>query len=219
MTELKLWSPKHERGVADIDVLSQYPKLEVLEIETYSNINISITEHKHLHTLSLRRCILSIDTCRSFILSLQSPHYKLHKLTLYRCWISISDQTLQTTINARTPESIDVTAPLSLLDQMIPAIHPFPQLTELKLCIKTVDCEVNMEILENIHFNCPLLNTLIICVIGDSSFSLPLSILWFLGSSENDLNTLSLSRCVFSSNVTKSLIHSLQSTHSRLFKL
>ena len=172
--------------------------------------------------MSLSRCYLSIDTCRSLFLSMQSPNWKLHTLILYQCHISKSDQTVLGTINEGTLESLDISGPWSVLDEMIPAIHPFTQLFTLKLCFKTVECGFDtfgLEIIEKIHLCCPLLSTLVIHVDCDSSFLLPLSIPRFLGSQQNNLHTLLLKSCTLSSDVTRSLIHSLQSPHCKLYKL
>ena len=104
---------------------------------------------------------------------------------------------------------------------MMSCVNPFTQsLTELILHVDndTHKCTSGVEtILQKIFSNCPLLETLKI----DSEFriSLPLSILQFIGSQQNNLQTLSLKWCNLSSDVTRLLIHSLQSPHCRLYKL
>ena len=52
-----------------------------------------------------------------------------------------------------------------------------------------------------------------------ASLSLPLSIPQFIGSQQNNLHTLSLRKCSFSSDVTRTLIQSLHSPHCKLYKL
>ena len=169
MTELELSHPKHERGVADIDVSSQYPKLEVLVIKAYDTINISsFTECKLLNTLILEKCSLCIDDIKSVM------HCHLCYLSLSQCVISIPDRTLQATINEGTLESLDITGSLSVLDQMIPTIRMFTQLIKLKLHFNQVDSS-SSEILENLHSCCPVLESLTVWC--DKLFSLPFSFL------------------------------------------
>ena len=86
----------------------------------------------------------------------------------------------------------------------------------------THTCTSRVEtILQKIPSSCPLLETLKI----DRDFLIslgvfiPLSIPLFIGSQQNNLQTLSLRGCNLSSDVTWSLIHSLQSPHSKLYKL
>ena len=115
--------------------------------------------------------------------------------------------------------SLDI--PWSVLDQMISCINPFTQsLTEMILhddvdtYTRTFTAGVK-KILRKIPSNCPLLETLKI----DRDVSLPPSIPRFIQSQQNNLHTLSLRRCILSSDVTRSFIHSLKSQHCKLFKL
>ena len=71
--------------------------------------------------------------------------------------------------------------------------------------------------LKKIPVSCPVLETIKI----DSSINLylPPPIPQFIGSQQNNLHTLSVHKCILSSDVTRSLIHSLQSPHCKLYKL
>ena len=77
-------------------------------------------------------------------------------------------------------------------------------------------------ILQELPSNCPLLETLKIdkeLIPPILEFFLPHSIPHFIGSQQNNLHTLSLRKCTLSSDVTRSLIDSLQSPHCELYKL
>ena len=54
-------------------------------------------QQNNLHTLSLKKCMLSSEATSSLIHSMQSPHCRLHKLALYHCTIPTTDCTLLTT--------------------------------------------------------------------------------------------------------------------------
>ena len=149
----------------------------------------------------------------------------IRSLALKKCTISLPEDNQQTTILTKMNvalHSLDIS--WSVLDQMMSCINPFTQsLTELILHVDndTHTCTSGVEtILQEIPSNCPLLETLKIdSNIGNDHISLPLSIPQFIGSQQNNLHTLSLRRCTLSSDVTRSLIHSLQSPHCKLYKL
>ena len=83
----------------------------LLYIPSYANLmtelNLYVTEQdsspdetlegislNNLHTLSLRKCQLSIKTTSSLIHSLQYKPFKLNKLTLQNCTIPSTDSTI-----------------------------------------------------------------------------------------------------------------------------
>ena len=229
MTELILYSSSSEAEVLATISLS-CPALETVKIDS-ETIPLSIpqfieSQQNNLHTLSLRRCILTSTsdvTIRSLLHSLQSPNCKLQNLAIKNCMILPHDDTQPTIILMKTNltlHSLDIS--WSVLDQMMSCINPFTQsLTELILDIDnflTYICTSRLEkMLQEIPSNCPLLETLkIYC---SESISLPLSISQFIESQTNNLHTLSLFHCNLSSDVTRSLIHFLQSPHCKLYKL
>ena len=178
-------------------------------------------QQNNLHTLSLSMCKLSSDVTRSLIHSLQSPNCRLHKLKIDHCKISTSENTqLQNAISTKnnaTLCSLVATNSLCVLNDMLSGVL-FTQMTELSLCITTVtDDSSEAEVLRKIPVSCPVLKTVKI----DSSvgISLSLSIPQFIGSQHSYLHTLSLRKCILNSDVTRSLIHSLQSPHCKLYKL
>ena len=103
---------------------------------------------------------------------------------------------------------------------MMSCINPFTQsLTELILHVdkNTHTCTSGVEtILQEILSTSSLLETL---KIDNDNYSLSLSIPQFIGSQQNNLHTLSLRLCNLSIDVTRSLIHLLQSSHCKLYKL
>ena len=92
----------------------------------------------------------------------------------------------------------------------------FTQVTELSLCI-TTHSSLEAEVLTKIPCSCPMLETLKID--SSASLPLPLSIPQFIGLQQNNLHTLSLRKCSLISDVTRSLIYSLQSPHCKIYKL
>ena len=229
LTELILHLKTRDSTTADVlqeALLYYYHVLESLKIDSndFTHLPLSIpqftgSQENNLHILSLSRCNLRSDVTRSLIHSLQSPHCRLHKLTMDKCTISTPNITKQNTISTKnntTLCSLVTTDSLCVLNHILSNVL-FTQMTEISLCITTHDSS-EAEVLTKIPVSCPVLETVKI----DSSvnpISLPLSISRFIGSQQNNLHTLSLSRCTFSSDVAGSLIHSLQSPHCRLHKL
>ena len=89
----------------------------------------------------------------------------------------------------------------------------FTQLTEL-ICSVTQQYSKEWDVFQKIFSSCPAVNT-----VKCANNSLPVSIRHLIGSQQNNLHTLSLSDCNLSSDVTRSLIHFLQSPHCKLYKL
>ena len=175
-------------------------------------------QQNNLHNLSLKECNLSSDVTKSLIHSLQSPHCRLHKLTIFKCSISTPDEVQHNTISTKNNTklcSLVSTNSLCVLNQIFSNIL-FTQVTELSLRI-TTHSYLEAEVLTKIPCLCPMLETLKI----DSSvrLSLPFSIPQFIGSQQNNLHTLLLRKCSLICDVTRSLIHSLQSPHCKIYKL
>ena len=92
-------------------------------------------------------------------------------------------------------------------------------MTELILHLKKQD-STTADTLEEINLYLHLLESLKIgCTFYIFPIAVPPSIPQFIESQQNHLHTLSLCKCTLSSDVTRSLIHSLQSPHCKLYKL
>ena len=229
MTELGLFTATCNSSAAEVltKIPVSCPVLEIIKIGSFVSLSLPLSiaqfigsQQNNLHTLSLRRCSLSSDVTRSLIHSLQSPHCKLHKLSIDLCTIIIStpNETQQNTISTKnnaTLCSLVTTDSLCVLNHILSNVL-FTKLTELNLCT-TTHSSLAAEVLTKIPVSCPVLET--VTIDSSVSLSLHLSISHFIGSQQNNLHTLSLRRCTLSSEVTRSLIHSLQSPHCKLYKL
>ena len=178
-----------------------------------------ISQQTNLHTLSLTRCKLSIETSTSLVSSLQSPNCKLLKISLDDCAISSADCSYQFSIltlqNTDGKVSLTATGSCSAINHWLSLLSSYSvQLTELILSITKQEAD---EILEGIGLFSHMLEILNINNNNTTcfSFSIPL----FLELCQNNLHTLALTKCELSSEATSSLIHSLLSPDYKLNKL
>ena len=231
MTEVSLCITTIDSSAAEVltKTLGSCPVLETIKIDSSINLSLPLSipqfigsQQNHLCTLSLNRCNLNSGVTRSFIHLLQSSHCMLHQLELKRCTIFTCDDTQQNTTSNKdntTLCSLVTTDSLCVLNHIFSNIL-FTKMTELCLCITSHDSsEADLEVLKKIPISCPVLETINIDRGFMCSIALPLSIPQFIGSQQNNLHTLSLSMCTLSSDVTRSLIHSMQSPHCRLQNL
>ena len=201
--------------------------LEILNINNNSTTCFSFSiplllelRQNNLHTLSLTKCKLSSEATSSLIHSLLSPDYKLNKLALYKCAIFFSDYTY--TFTAFKVHNCNVSlqgeCSSSAFNHWLSYLSSYTKLllTELILDITAPESS-NYEILERIGLYCDVLE--VVKIHGVFSYYFTLPSLPFIGQQQNNLHTLSLTRCKLSSEATSSLIHSLQSPHCRLQKL
>ena len=193
--------------------LSSYTQLILhLTIDSTDTLQGILSYHHMLESMKIDNCNLSSDVSRTLVHSLQSPHCILRKLALNTCKISTSDETQQNAISTKnntTLCSLVTTDSLCVLNHILSNVV-FTQLTELSLCI-TTHSSSESEVLANIPVSCSVLES--IKIDNDVSLSLPLSITQFIGSKQNNLYILLLSGCYLSSDVTRSLIRSMQSLH------
>ena len=178
-----------------------------------------ISQQINLHTLSLTRCKLSIETSTSLICSLQSPDCKLLKISLDYCTISSADCSYQFSIftlqNTDGKVSLTATGPCSAINHCLSLLSSYSvQLTELILSITEQETD---ETLEGIGLFSHMLEILNINNNNTNCFSF--SIPPFLELRQNNLHILSLTKCELSSEATSSLIHSLFSPDYKLNKL
>ena len=209
----------------------------LLYIPSYANLmtelNLNVTEQdsspdetlegislNNLHTLSLTKCQLSIETTSSLIHSLLSLDYKLTKLSLCKCTISTTDHTYMYQFSSFTLQHtngkvcLNATGSCSEINQWLLQLSSYTKinLTESILKIEK-KASLSDETLENISLYRDVLE--ILRIESRNSFIVPL----FIAQQQNNLHTLSLMECNLSSESTSSLIHSLQSPHCRLHKL
>ena len=186
--------------------------------ETLEGISLN-----NLHTLSLTKCQLSIKTTMSSLIhSLQSKHCKLNKLTLQNCTIPSTDSSTIPSIDDFSFSedqlgkfSLSATDSCSAINHLLSQLSSYSvQLTELILSITKQEADETLEgiglfshMLEILNIN----NKNTTCF----SFSIPL----FFDLRQNNLHTLSLTKCELSSEATSSLIHSLLSPDYKLNKL
>ena len=229
LTELILHLERQHSTTADVlqYILLYHHVLESLTIDNNDFTHLSISnphfielQQNNLRSLSLRRCNLSSDVTSSFIQSLQSTQCRLHKLKIDKCTISTTDETQQNKISTKSNTtlcSLVTSDSLCVLNHIFSNVL-FARLTELSVCITSYNSTAaDLEVLTRIPVSCPVLE--IIKIDSSISLSLPISILQFIGSQQNNLHTLSLSRCTLSSEFTTSLIDSMQSIHCKLQNL
>ena len=172
-----------------------------------------ISQQINLHTLSLKRCKLSIETSTSLISSLQSPNCKLVNISLDDCTISSADCSYQFSIytlqNTDGKVSSTATGSCSAINHWLSLLSSYSvQLTELILSITKRETDETLEGIGLFRHMLEILNFNSTCF----KFSFPL----FFEPCQKNLHTLTLSKCKLSSAATSSLIHSLQSPNCRL---
>ena len=170
----------------------------------------------NLHTLSLTKCELNSEATNSLIHSLLSPVYKLNKLALYKCVISFSEHTY--TFSAFKVHNCNVSfeakCSCSAINHWLSYLSSYTKLLLTELILEFTEQESLDETLERIGLYRDVLE---VVKINGNVYTFPS--LPFVGQQQNNLHTLSLMFCKLSSEVTRSLIHSLQSPHCRLHKL
>ena len=170
----------------------------------------------NLHTLSLTKCELNSEATNSLIHSLLSPDYKLNKLALYKCVISFSEHTY--TFSAFKVHNCNVSfeakCSCSAINHWLSYLSSYTKLLLTELILDFTEQESLDETLERIGLYRDVLE---VVKINGNVYTFPS--LPFVGQQQNNLHTLSLMFCKLSSEVTRSLIHSLQSPHCRLHKL
>ena len=174
---------------------------------------IGLYEQNNLHTLSLKGCKLSTS---SIIHPLQSPHCKLHRFSLNDCVIFTTDHTYQfSTLTLQVNNgkvSLNATGSCCAINHWLSQLSSYSVLlSELILSITKQETDETLEgiglfsnLLEILNIN----NNHTTCF----SFSVPL----FLELRQNNLHTLSLTKCKLNSEATNSLFHSLLSPDCRL---
>ena len=171
----------------------------------------------NLHTLSLTKCRLSSEATSSLIHSLLSPDYKLNKLALYECAISFNEHTY--TFSAFKVDNCNVSLEAkgspSAFNHWLSYLSSFSKIMLIELILAFSEHASSNETFESISLYRDVLEVVKIDGIGLGS----LSSFRFLGQQHNNLHTLSMEWCRFSSKATSSLIHFLQSPHCRLHKL
>ena len=172
-----------------------------------------ISQQINLHTLSLTRCKLSIETSTSLISSLQSPNCTLLKISLDDCTISSADCSYQFSIctlqNTNGKVSLTATGSCSAINHWLSLLSSYSvQLTESILSITKQETDETLEGIGLFSHMLEILNFNSTCF----KFSFPL----FFEPCQKNLHTLAMAKCELSSEATSSLIHSLQSPNSRL---
>ena len=175
---------------------------------------IGLYEQNNLHTLSLKRCKLSSKTTSSLIHSLLSPHCKLHKISLNDCVIFATDHTYQfSTLTLQVNNGkvcLNATGSCCAINYWLSQLSSY-SVTELILSITKQETD---ETLEGIGLFSHMLEILSINNNHTTCFSFPVPL--FLELRQNNLYTLSLTKCKLSSEATSSFIHSLLSPDCRL---
>ena len=228
VTDIKLAGPKQgtklnpmssNRMTKLVEVLDPYCLKDLWLENSEANFPYCqiISQQNNLHILSLRRCNLSIETSTSLIFSLQSPHCKLLKISLDDCTISSADCSYQFSIftlqSTDCNMSLTATGSCSAINHWLSLLSSYSfQLTELILSITKQETD---ETLEGIGLFSHMLEILNINNTTFFAFSIPL----FFELRQNNLHTLSLTKCELSSEATSSLIHSLLSPDYKLNKL
>ena len=179
---------------------------------------IGLYEQNNLHTLSLKGCKLSSKTTSSLIHSLLSPHCKLHKISLNNCVIFATDHTYQffSTLTLQVNNgkvSLNATGSCCAINHWLSQLSSY-SVTELILSITKQETD---ETLEGIGLFSHVLEILSINNNHTTCFSFPVPL--FLELRQNNLYTLSLTKCKLNSEATSSLIHSLLSPDYKLNKL
>ena len=211
--KLKLGEPMVE------DVFDSYPLLEELTIEgadiKYFVINSPcFPQQSNLHSLSLTKCQLRNEATSSLIRLLQSQHCKLHKLALRECIFPSFFDDFSFYESQDGKFSLNAIGSCSAINHWLSLLSSYSfQLTELILSITKQEADETLEMclfsdmLEILNIN----NRSTTCF----SSSIPL----LLELCQNNLHTLSLTKCELSNEATSSLIHSLLSPNYRLNKL
>ena len=141
----------------------------LLYIPSYANLmtelNLNVTEQdsspdetlegislNNLHTLSLKKCQLSIKTTSSLIHSLQSEHCKLKTLTLRNCTIPSTDRNIPSIDDFAISEvqhgkfSLSATGSCSAINHWLSLLSSYSdQLTELILSITKQEADETLE--------------------------------------------------------------------------
>ena len=213
---------------------SLYPNLNMLDITSreknhtllHDSVFHIISQQNNLSSLSLKRCGLTCDAFRSLIHSLQSSHAhcRLQELTLDDC---VSDNTHTTTTSSKLQlkfleggnVSLEFTGYFCDISHWLKKLSPYTRLTTLILHLERQE-STTANTFQEIQLYHYMLEFLKIRSFSLSiPIALPLSIPLFIGSQQNNLQTLSLCTCNLGSDVTRSLIDSLQSPHCKLYKL
>ena len=178
--------------VTDEHMFDNYSLLEELWIEDGVIKFSCIPQQNNLHTVSLTKCILSIEATSSFIHFLRSPNSRLlHKLSFSDCTLTTTDHTYQFSffelLETNGKYSLNAEGSSFVINHWLLYIPSYANLmTELNLNDVTEQDSLPDETLE--------------------------------GISLNNLYTLSLRKCQLRNETISSLFHSLQSPNSRLLK-
>ena len=227
LTELILSITKQETDetLEGISLFSHM--LEILNINNNHTTCFSFSiplflglRQNNLHTLSLTKCRLSSEATSSIIHSLLSPDYKLNKLALYECAISFNEHTY--TFSAFKVDNCNVSLEAKCFPfafnhwlSYLSSFSSFSKIMLIELILAFLKHASSNETLESISLYRDVLEVVKI----DGTELGSLSSFRFLGQQHNNLHTLSMEWCRFSSKATSSLIHFLQSPHCRLHKL
>ena len=206
---------------------SQYPMLESLEIDTGASIGRTVApnfscQQNNLQSVSLKQCKFSCEVTNSFFQFLKSPHCKLQALTLNECIFlcdttpcKLADFLFHT--HEYTPKiCLYVTGSSSAISWILFQSLFYTKLVN-ELCVN--NCEEESQPLCIISSKYSKLEKLVIEVplywgccchasLSPSVFS--------FSSQQNYLHTLSLKGCNLNNETTSSLIHALNSPHSKL---
>ena len=205
--------------------LDGYPLLEFLRIK-YAEIEFPyywfIPQQNNLHTVILEHCKISSEATSSLIHSLVSPDgMLLHNLSLHKCTIVPTDDSYQFSyidleLKGNCGKfSLNTTSSCCTINHLLLQLSSYSVLlTELILSVTTQNTDV---ILEGIGLFNHVLEILSINDNHNTCFSFCNSL--FLELRQNNLHTLSLTKCKLSSGATSSLIHSLLSQDYKLNKL
>ena len=206
-------------------MISQYPMLKKLHIKTETPkcrfLSPSVVkldaQQNNLWFLSLRRCKFNCEATCSLFQFLQSPHCKLHSLELDECIFSDDTASFKLTqfmLSYHTQKiSLHITGSSYAISQMLSQSHFYmSKLTEMIIQSEFLSLpSVPLKIATTQFLMLDTLRTFSCAMICPSSFS--------FSSQQNNLLTLSLKCCKFSTEAISSLISSLQSPHCRLQKL
>ena len=190
-----------------------------LKKDSESEAAFLVSSEQSLHSVTDKFCVSSAK-CHSLCSSLLFGDCKLNKLSLSVCTISTTDHTYMYQFSTFTLQHTNGKVCLNATGSCCEINHWLSQLssyTKLKLTesiFKIVEQDSSSDdTLENICLYRDVLE--ILRFNGSKYFVIP----QFIGLQQNNLHTLSLYQCKFSSETTSSLIHSLQSPHCRLHKL
>ena len=215
LTDLTLSISEHETDetLEGIDLF--FHALESLSIDNSHSKSFSLVIKKSLISLSLTKCILNSEITSSLIHSLLSQDYKLDYLFLDKCTISTANHTYMYQFSSftlqHTNACLNATGSCSEINHWLLQLSSYTKLrlTEFILQIEEQDSSPN-ETLENISLYHDVLG--ILRFKKSNSFVLN-------GQQQNNVHTLSLYDCNFSSKDISLLILYLKSPHCRLHKL